>query len=616
MKQSAYLRFLLFLSGVIGIFSLLVVRVADLQMVHGETYLHQAEDNRFYTQIMSGRRGVLLDRYEEPLVWNIQKYYKVENPKQLYENKKPISRDEALQLMASTSSAEVVTGTERMYRYPLALAHTVGYVGEVTAEDLQRNPNLKVGQLIGKAGLEFTHEKELKGKDGKEVFEVDALAQKLRKVSEEPAQPGSDIHTTIDPYLSEVAAKQLQGHRGTIIVTDVETGKILALTSQPAFDPNLLSQTDPDSAKEALRRQQVQALFNDPNQLFFNRAISGAFPPGSIFKIVTATAGLEFGKVNSSTQVVDEGVLKVGEFEFGNWFFRQYGRTEGSIDLVRAIARSNDIFFYKVAEWVGPNDLASTARLFGLGEKTGIDLPAETRGLVPDPDWKQRVKNEKWFLGDTYHVGIGQGDLLTSPIQIAQLTQAVGNYGKLCKVSLSADQQPECREVGVKDDDLRMVLDGMIRACSPGGTAFPMFPYNAQHLVEGESVDAKLRAGVAACKTGTAEFGAGDTRGYKKTHAWFTMLVQLPDLQQGSITIPKIASGSAETTLSVAGVDDINSDQLSSKWREHIRQKGFPRRIAITALVESDEENLYQEGSTNAAPLARDMLYWMLNAAK
>ena len=619
-NRSLNARSFFFLLTLIILFAFLSVRVIDLQIVHGQTYLQKAEDNRFYAQRLPARRGILLDRYHEPLVWNIQKYFRVINPGQVYEKTQPIEREEALKVMTSSESGAIVTATERLYRYPQSLAHALGYVGDVTAEDLQRDPDLLVGTQIGKAGLELQYERELRGIDGRASYEVNAMGQKQRLMSQEDPQAGSDIVTTLDPYLTEVAMHALGDQRGAVVITDARTGKILALTSRPSFDPNVMTQQFVDATQEAARRERMQQFFLDPLNLFFDRAVAGVYPPGSIFKIVTSLAGLENSKIDESTTVVDEGVLKVGEFEYGNWYFSQYGRVEGAIQVVRAIARSNDIFFYKVAEWTGPEKLAEMARLLGLGKKTGVDLPTEAKGLIPDPDWKIATRGERWFLGNTYHMGIGQGDILTSPIQIAQMTQAVANNGSLCRVSFRADTAPDCHKVNLKDDDMTIVLRGMIGACSQGGTAFPFFPYNAQknpggpEAVRDSNVQQFIDDGVIGCKTGTAEFGPANEKGIRKTHAWFTAIVGLPHQENTLSPSPNddvsasepVASLSAELTATNSALP-----VLRKQWQEHLKKINFPQRITITALIESDETNPYKEGSADGGPVVKQIVDWL-----
>jgi penicillin-binding protein 2 len=618
-QQTSSPRIFFFIIFLTGFFSLLFFRLIDVQVVHGQDFLKRAENNRFYTQRVTARRGVFLDRYQDPLVWNIEKYFQIENPTALYSKRTPLSRDEALSLMA-TDSAHVTTENERLYRYPQSLAHVLGYIGDVNAEDLQKDETLHISQQIGKAGLEYVFEKQLKGVEGNDVYEVNALGEKQRKIKSVEPQAGVDIQTTLDPYISEVALRALGTQRGGVVITNAENGDVVAMTSRPSFDANFLSQSYTDPQKEAERKEQISNFFSDPQKLFFNRIVSGAYPPGSIFKIITALAGLEKEKITASTTVDDEGVLKVGGSEFGNWYFRQYGRVEGTINLTRALARSNDIYFYKVAEWTGPDDIAETGKMLGLGEKTGINLPAETRGLMPTPDWKEKVKQERWYLGDTYHVGIGQGDILTSPIQVAQLTQSFANSGSLCKVSLVKTDKADCRQVTTNMDHLQTILEGMIEVCSPGGTAFPFFPYNAKRLHDGQSTQDKLDAGAVACKTGTAEFGGEDSRGYRKTHGWFTAILSLPETggssSDSSVTPSPSATDSAKAIENVDLIHldkmtELSDNQLHTLWKKKVQQAGFPHRITVTVLVESDDQNPYKEGSADAAPVAKKIVDWM-----
>jgi penicillin-binding protein 2 len=609
---------LLFFSAVLfGLFVLLLTRLMDVQLVNGQVYLKKAEGNRFFTLAVPAERGVFLDRYGEPLVWNTAKYFKIDHPESLFEKRTALPRDEALSLLASTASATVISDTDRHYRYPFSTAQALGYVGGITADDLQLDKTLHLEQQIGKAGLEKVYERELRGQDGQEVFEINALGQKQRVVEQIAPVPGQDMKTTLDPYLSEVARQALADRKGAVIITDAQSGSVLAFMSSPSFDPNLLSHTYPEPEKETERKTQVQALFSDPNNLFFNRAIAGAYPPGSVFKTVTALASLEAEKMSKTTQIIDDGTLKIGTYEFGNWYYSEYGRVEGAINLAQALTRSNDIYFYKAAEAVGPDGIAAMARSFGMGQKTGLELSGESPGLVPDPAWKLDIKNEKWYLGDTYHYGIGQGDMLVTPIQIAQLTQALANYGTLCTVHLTNPNQKNCRDVGVKSENLDAVLEGMVGACSPRGTGFPFFSYNEKMLAShpGLPIEQQIDQGVVACKTGTAEFGLGDGRGYKKTHGWFTAFVGLPDLAKGgeaSATPSAQLVASSAASLKELQVTTGDLRELWQEWHAQVQQKGFPRRITMTILVESDEQNLYREGSKDAAPVAKKILDWMI----
>jgi penicillin-binding protein 2 len=594
--------------------SLLMMRALDVQVSRGVSFKAQADDNRFFTLPIIAERGVLLDRYGQPLVRNSRRYYRVINPTALHYTTEPISREVALAEMA-TQSGSVITQPERIYPFSQALSHILGYVGSVTAEDLVDNPGLDITDTIGKLGLEILYDRQLRGVSGREEYEINALGQRQKQVSLEPAQPGQNVTTTVDPYLSQVAFQALGNKTGVVGILDAESGEVLALVSNPTFDPNILTRASLDPDQERQRQQAVQALFKDPRQLFFNRAINGQYPPGSVFKLITALAGLEEKKIDLTTTVMDEGVLKVGEYEYGNWFFRQYGRTEGEVGVVKSLARSNDIFFYKVAEWVGPDRLATMARIFGLGQVTGIGLTPEAKGLVPDPIWKEEHLGERWFLGNTYHFGIGQGDLLVSPLQIAQVVQAIAHHGTLCQPSLVKTGKKQCREVGVHEENLSPVLTGMLDACSPGGTAFPFFPYNETRR-GGATPYEDLTKGAVACKTGTAEFGATiNAEGHRKTHGWFVAIKEVNKEQLLASQLPgewslPVASGSA-TPVSAGTLSAKTPQQLRQEWLLKVKDKGFPQRLVFVTLVESSDEVPFTEGSRDAGPIVKQIIEWI-----
>ena len=558
------------LLSILFFFLIIFARLIDIQLFRGQYFADLANDNRYFTIQLPAERGVFFDRYGQPLVWNKRLYLKADDPTVLHPQTTAISRTDALQLLA-TDSAQVRYGLERYYRFPQSMAHVLGYVGPVTRENLIENSSLKVSDTIGKLGLEKSFNTQVRGQDGAEVYEINALGKRQRLISKKAGQAGQNMTTALDPLLSEVALAALAEQTGAVVIMDANNGQLLSLVSSPSFDANVMSTRLTDVVLEKQRQQQIQVLLNDPLQIFFNRAISGAYPPGSVFKLVTALGGLEGAAIDAQTTVLDEGVLKVGEYEYSNWYFTQFGRTEGEIGLQKALARSNDIFFYKVAEWLGPNKLAEFARLLGLGKTTGVELGGEASGLVPDPAWKERVIGEPWYLGNTFHMGIGQGDISVTPLQIAQLTQAIVNHGTLCQPTLLKQDRGDCGELGITDEDLELVLAGMLDACSTGGTAYPLFPHNETHRAEGLTAQQQFKNGAIACKTGTSEFGGLDERGYRKTHAWLTMAMGTTELER---------------------VD-------------------FPEKIVMTVLIESDEDNPYKEGSSDAGSVVKEIVDWL-----
>ncbi len=608
-SQTPTFRVTLVIALVAMLLVMLTVRLVDIQMVRGASFRILADENRFFTRALMPDRGTILDRYGTPLTQNERRYIRFDQPFSLYQQGQAMAREEALPVMA-TEPGRVGFVSTRLYPFGQSVGAVVGHLGSATVAQIQNEPGLLPNQPVGKMGLEASFDRLLRGQPGKEILEINAMGMPQRTVTQQPAIAGQNVTTSLDATLSQIAYEALGEQRGTVIINDASTGAILALVTKPTFDPALFAQDGLSAEEQRQRALQLQAAFTDQRQLFFNRAISGSYPPGSIFKLVTALAGLETKALDPAKTVLDEGTLKVGEYEYRNWYFTQYGRTEGEINLRRALARSNDIYFYKAAEWIGPDNLAEVARQFGFGTKPNSGLGAEAAGLVPDPAWKEKTLNERWFLGNTYHFGIGQGDLLVSPLQVSQLVQAVARQGSLCTPHLAKDKAPDCHELGLQHEYLEVVLKGMLDACSPGGTAFPFFPYNESRRKDELSAEAELWQGAVACKTGTAEFGGiVDSQGHRRTHAWFVAIVE-PGLHPSSLsatntTQAPTATGSAEVT------DTLPLQRL---WQQKVVEHGFPQRITITVLVESDEQQLYKEGSREAAPVAKAILDWIVGA--
>lgn len=433
-------------------FLILAGRLAWLQLIKGKQYRLLADENRIKLERVQADRGIIYDRNQRVLARN--------------------------------------TPDGREYPVGEAAAHVVGFVGklnEIEWQECRQNPDCiyQLDDWLGKMGLEKLLDNKLRGQAGGILSETDAAGQTVRQIATYAPVAGENITITLDSQLQVVIQQLLESQKGAVVVSLPKTGEIIALVSSPGFDPN-----HPDRPGE-----------------MFNRATSGLYPPGSVFKLVPALAALEENKINAETLIEDTGEIKVGEYRYGNWYFDQYGQTEGQLNIVTAIKRSNDIFFYRLGEWLGARQLAAWARLFGLGQASGIELAGEAAGLVPDPDWKQAVKHESWFLGNTYHFAIGQGDLLVTPLQINVVTNIVAADGRLCQPYLLADSQPECRDLNFDQANLDLVKQGMKEVCQPGGTAFPFFDFQ----VDGQVIE-------VAGKTGTAQFGHPDD----KTHAWFT----------------------------------------------------------------------------------------------
>lgn len=476
-----------FLKGVLLLgMAVLLARLFELQIIKGNYFHALAEDNRIRRVPIVAPRGQIYARNGEVLVGNKEiKKWVTFNPQSGFEKK---------DIEAKTPTDEVISEWTRDYLLGKDLAHVSGYLGQVNEDEVgkvspecaQKGPR-RLGTWIGRGGLEQQYECTVRGIDGEEMVEVDTYGKKIRTIGRQQPLAGQDIHTTIDFDLQRKVALAMnnQPHKGAVVVSNGK-GEILAFYSNPSFDPT-----------------NIAPSITDSNLPMFNRVISGAYHPGSVFKMITGLAALQEGKITKDYTFTDEGVIRINEFSYANWYFTQYGGKEGAVNLERALARSTDTYFYKIGELLGADLLAAWAQKFGVGEPTGIDLPGEIAGLVPTPAWKEEYKGEKWFLGNTYHMAIGQGDTTTTPLEVNTYTSAIAQKGLMCKPYLNKDvASQQCQQLDIKQEYFDEVKKGMIAACASGGTAFPFFDFKPH----------------VACKTGTAETEEKD-----KTHAWFTV---------------------------------------------------------------------------------------------
>ena len=494
-------RTLMFITILCVGFFILVWRLFDLAIVQGHHFRFLADGNRTRELIRHAPRGILLDRTGKPLVTNIP-YYRLLKPCNTGGDDcvTPISRDEGdiLSKKGLPTGSFLEVDYRRNYLYPEAISHVLGYTGELTEKELNDEYyTLRYylsGDRVGRTGAEAVFEDRLRGRDGKELVEVDAYGAALRTLGRDRETAGEDIVLSIDAALQQTVAESFpKGEKGAVIVARPATGELLAMYSSPSFDLNAFS--------NGLSQKQYDDLMGDEAQPLFDRAIGGVYPPGSTFKIVTALAALEEGAVGRNTIVDDIGVLTIGPFSFPNWYFKQYGKTDGPVDIVKAIQRSNDIFFYKAGEWVGITKLVSWARKVGIGKPLGVELGGEASGLMPDPVWKKEqfathwdkeARNDEWYLGDSYHVAIGQGYLLVTPIQVNTWTNVIANGGAVCrptikKVTGTKPGETHCKDVVVKRKTIDLITIGMRKACETGGTGWPMFNFGVRSKGQGES---------------------------------------------------------------------------------------------------------------------------------
>jgi penicillin-binding protein 2 len=319
----------------------------------------------------------------------------------------------------------VELNVKRFYPHGAVLSHVLGYMGEIDKSRItqMKDYGYDIKDKVGYSGLEERFDIYLKGEKGGQQVEVDNRGRQVRLLGYKPPFKGKDVQLTIDLELQEIADKLLQGKRGAFVLLDVSTGAVLVMSSAPAFDPNVfVGRTDKNTMNYYLR---------SPAAPLFNRAVDGQFPPGSVFKVVTATAALKTKKVSLSTTFVCNGQLKVGNRYFKCW------AVHGPQDFYHAMAHSCDVYFYSLGLLAGADGLTQTAHDYGLSFSTGIDLLQESSGFIPSKIWKRLSRFEGWYDGDTANFSIGQGYVLATPLQLARMMAVVGNGGYLVEPYLT-----------------------------------------------------------------------------------------------------------------------------------------------------------------------------------
>ncbi len=382
----------------------------------------------------------------------------------------------------------------RDYKHPEAMSHLVGYIGkmDVIEYGILSDYGYRIREYVGKSGLEKYYNSYLRGESGGIQVEVDAFSRQVRQLGYKNPEKGKDVHLTIDIGLQEIANMLLKDETGACVVMDVKTGDILALVSSPNFDPNVFV----DPAKESERL----ALLNQEDHPMLNRAISSAYPPGSTFKVVVATAALSSGKLDEQILYYCHGVYRLGRARFRCW---QRGG-HGTQNITKALIHSCN----NVGRLIGPNLISQYAMKFELGQPTGIDLPWEAAGFVPSPFWKRYNKNEPWQPGDTLNLAIGQGFLLITPIQGLKMITFIANKGFTPRPYLAKGigdvylQGEDSSKVTIPEEknEFDIIQDAL---------------YNVVNDPTGTGQRAKVK-GLEICgKTGTAQVNGAPT------HAWF-----------------------------------------------------------------------------------------------
>ena len=553
------LRIVLLLS-----FLALVVRLWYIQIVRGPEFRDQAVSNSLRVLSVKPLRGVIYDKSDQRVAINAPSFSVVARmidlPRDEIENvarrltallemprptimermaeglqspyqptilKPDVPRHVALIIEEESSYLPGISAESRPVReYALgeSLGHILGYIGPIPHErtEFYLNRGYERDDHVGIAGIESIYETELQGEKGQRSVEVNAYGRTIRVLQETPARPGKNLVVGFDLEFQEAVTQMLQdgltesgGPSGAVVVLDVATGAVRALVSLPGYDNNLFARS--------ISQEDYARLANDPSRPLVNQAVGGLYPPASTFKLVSLGHWLENHNMDLEQEFVCHGSLLLpGGWEFGCW--KRSGH--GSLNAYEGLVHSCDVFFYNLVggnpytgfEGIGPEALASAATGCGFGQVSGIDLPGEQEGLMPTPERKQRLKKEQWFQGDSYNTAIGQGDVLSTPLQLANLSAAIANGGKLMYPRIAAEiwgangeearafEPRVARELPFSADVLSVIRNAM-RDVVARGTAIRIAsnPYDI------------------AGKTGTAEYpGPRDDEGHLPTHALFT----------------------------------------------------------------------------------------------
>ena len=464
------------------------------------------------------------------------------------------SREEAIALraaLADVPAALVQTAPRRVYGGGDLLAHMIGYVGPITAEqaDAYLDAGYRLDATVGRSGVEMTYEAELRGEDGQRLVIADPIGRELRSLGADAARGGMDLMLSIDTELQRAATAALaegieQGiayaveveqrdpeqlaRSGAAVLLDVRTGELLALATYPSYDASAFAWHS--------RGEHIGALLNDPTRPLVHRAYMEAPAPGSIFKPFVGAAALQEGIATPETTIFSSGALTIRSIYDPDvvYTYRDWA-PHGALDFYRGLTRSSDIYYYYLAggydqddeqfEGLGVERVAAYARAFGFGAPTGLDLPGEAAGLVPDATWKEEVIGEPWVLGDSYNMGIGQGYLEITPLQMAVATAALANGGELLSPRIAhALRTPEGvlpierRVIGtvpIEAEHLEVVREALRLAADEGGTAW-----------RGEPTGIEIGG-----KTGTAEFGQRNADGLLASHGWYIGFAPYDDPQ-------------------------------------------------------------------------------------
>lgn len=481
-------------------------RLYYLQFVKAENLSIQAENNRVKLQLVPPPRGSILDKQGSVLAENKRNYQlffdaSAVNKQQiealLTKVKELAGLDDAVQkevmdtlkkrripppfLLKEHMDWDTVaklklhslqlpgtyihTGQQRHYPLGEDTAHLIGYMGRVSEKDLENksDPLLRLPDFkIGKNGVEYMYNPQLIGEPGMRQLEVDVNGLVVRELANNPSQPGDQLSLTIDARLQQFTAEKLAGESASVVVMDIRNGDVLAMVSVPGFNPDIFSSKIPTDYWKSLQE-------NERNPLL-NKAVQGQYPPGSTFKMIVGLAALAAGKTTPTQRVHCPGHFYLGNHRFNCW--KPGGH--GSVDLKQAIAVSCDTYFYTMAQRIGIEAIGEMAKKFGFGDDHALGFPGEKSGLVPSPEWKMQTYKQRWQTGDTVNVGIGQGYILATPLQLCTMTArlASGDFNVVPRLT-ATEPLPEFKPLDVNYDHIAVVREGMEMAVNSWmGTAY------------------------------------------------------------------------------------------------------------------------------------------------
>ncbi len=526
------------------VFILLLFCFWKIQILDHGKYWKQSEANRIREIVLSPQRGLIMDRHGEILATNIASFKASiirENCQDFEESCQNISQllgieqavlkeridkykdlplfqpivikdnlelEEVSRIEAHKMEfPELIIQSEpkRSYPYKSLAAHVIGYLQEISREEMEDlYKERRQGDLVGKTGIEREYEIRLAGKEGHILEVVDSVGRRIDEISKVNPVPGQDITLTLDFKLQKRAEELLKDREGAVMVLRPDTGEILALASFPTFDPNkFINRFTPG---------EWLTLLQSPEFPLENRAIRGLYAPGSIFKLTLALGALESNVVNEWKTFYCSGSTRIYGHPFACWFKGGHG----SMNLYEGIKNSCNIYFYQLGKMMGIEEIAHYARELGFGAKTEVDLPGEKVGLVPDPEWKERVRQEPWYPGETISVSIGQGPITVTPLQMSIYTALIANRGKKVRPHLLHEKTSANGEEGVVDireTSFEKVIRGMWKSVNDGGTG-------RAARVDGFDVCGKTGS-TQTISTATAK-KLGEKSKIVKTHSWFT----------------------------------------------------------------------------------------------